>query len=188
MRSKSNEVRPVRSGDSRPIGKDVASENDSGDTPSPVRRPAEGSFPPLATGTIPTSTMRAPTATTGLLPSLRTTRTTRGTSTSVPAMSTGTAATVTTGAQSVLSQNNRTARAVWPSRPDDCVCDQHQNIKSWAKPSARWCIPPARKRPKRAAFVLVSRKDVWVNVLILSRFHKKPFEKPPRLIVEVSVY
>ena len=49
--------------------------------------------------------MPGPTATTGLRPSIRTTRTSRGAFTSIPTVSTGTATTATTGSQSVQSQN-----------------------------------------------------------------------------------
>ena len=66
------------------------------------------SFLPLATAAMTASTARVPTAATGLLPSIRTTRTSPGTCSSVPAMSSGTSATApaTTGNLSDPSQNN----------------------------------------------------------------------------------
>ncbi len=83
----------------------------SGGTQPPVRRPVEGdSFPPQATGTTRTLTMRAPTATIGLRPSIRATSAARTTSTSIPAKSAGTSAAAPTGDLSVLSQNSRASR------------------------------------------------------------------------------
>ena len=51
--------------------------------------------------------MSVPTASSGLLPSLRSTRTAPGACTSFQALSTGTTATVAAGDQSVPFQNNR---------------------------------------------------------------------------------
>ena len=96
--------RGVNSMKSGPSG-DLSSENVSGGTPPPVRWSAERrSFPLPVTGTTRISTMPVPTATTGPRLSIRTIRTTRGTSTSIPTMLTGTTTTVTTGNQSALSQ------------------------------------------------------------------------------------
>lgn len=64
------------------------------------------SFPPLATGSIPTYGMLDPAASTGLLPSIRTSRTERGASTAIPAISAGASTTVTTGDLSVLFHIN----------------------------------------------------------------------------------
>ena len=63
------------------------------------------------TGRTRISTMSGQTATTGLRLSIRTTRTPRGTSTSVPTMSAGATTTVTTGIPFVQFQNNRANRA-----------------------------------------------------------------------------
>ena len=78
---------------------------------SPVTQIIGYSFPPQVTGSIPFSTMSVPTAATGLRLSIRTTRTTRGTSASIPAMSAGAATIVTTGYPFVQFQNNRANRA-----------------------------------------------------------------------------
>ena len=85
------------------------------------------SFPPLAAGSTRTSTMWVPTATTGLLPSIRSARTSRGTSASVPAMSAGTTAAVTTGSPCVQSQNK--------VGPGESQPDSGRRIAARIKPS-----------------------------------------------------
>ena len=62
-------------------------------------------------GAVPISTMSVPSASTGLRLSIWTTRTTRGSSSSIPKVSTGTTTTVTTGYPFVQFQNNRANRA-----------------------------------------------------------------------------
>ena len=93
--------------------------------PRPKVPPIGFSSLPRATGAVPTSAIRAPTAITGLRPSVLAARTARGTCTSIQAVSARAATTVARGDPFVHFQNNRTARAFGPSRPADCVCDQH---------------------------------------------------------------
>ena len=76
------------------------------------------------TGTARISEVRVRAAATGLRFSVRTLRAARMSSPSVPTIRPA-AATVTSGGLVVQFQNDRTARAFWPSRPADCECDQH---------------------------------------------------------------
>ena len=114
------------------------------------------SCPPLAAGTLPTSTMRGPSAATGLLPSVRTTRTSRGTWASIRPMSTGTATTAASGSLFVPFQN-KDSQGRKPSESAAWFA-QHERTLTGASPQTALIV--GRLQPKaRVSIVMWNLKE-----------------------------